>query len=132
MASGEIVEPKKEENRERGQVRRSVSMDPQMQLSRKLAVKSRSKTVQDTANSDRVRTRVVLLNIIAEILQNYSIEETRFVKQPTTVFLAFFSSGYFKEKREGKQIKALQKETGDFDSDNDFDINCDGHIVKQH
>lgn len=57
----------------------------------------------------RVRYRVVLLNIIANLMTAYSNEEARFVRQPSQMLCSYLESQYFREQRDKKQMRELKK-----------------------
>lgn len=50
-------------------------------------------------NMIKKRVRLVILNIVHELLKKYDIEEARFLKHPINVFNAYIGSDHFRNKR---------------------------------
>jgi hypothetical protein len=58
--------------------------------------------------TDCLRYRVAILNVIFRLLCEYSIEEARFLRLPVNLFACFLGSPSFREQRNQRLLKELK------------------------
>ena len=60
--------------------------------------------MQDRQNQ-RIRYRVVLMNILENLLMDVNNEQARFLRQPVGLLSSYLESAYFRATRDKKQIR---------------------------